>query len=208
MPHCKKLLPAIVILFTISLPSFAKSFSDTSGVYCTKTDFINDNLQFKSLHDVRITSLPFWRNFSLNTDVSTIKIKLSDGNKKKFSPGSFYGFRTSGIKFIYVKYLNEYLAVIHDRPPLYMFIRKKVHFSYLYAFADEKFYYSTNLGDSLKEFNVENIRNSFGSTSNTAKILIELFTKIEQQGLNSEMHKKQFFICKKLIAEYLSKINI
>jgi hypothetical protein len=123
------------------------------------------------------------------------------------NPGSFYGFKTEGVRFIYIKYLREYLAVLNDIPPLYLFVRKKVHFSNIVAFSDETFYFSPTLNDSLKEFNIENIKICFGENNMTTKILMELLKKIKKEGLDAEMHKKQFFRCKVLIEEFLSKLK-
>ena len=201
-----KVLLSYVLSFNVTM-LFGTTIIDSSGIYITKSDFVNDRLQYSGIYDVRLTSRPFWTNFSLNTDAAPVKIKLKDGTKKTFLPGSFYGFKTQEIKFIYIKHFEEYLAVISDSPPLYLFIRKEVHFSNITAFDDTKFYYATILGDSLREFNVENIRNSFGDGTAKTKILAELLAKIKQEGLDAEMRKKEFFMCKKLIDEYLLKIT-
>jgi hypothetical protein len=178
---------------------------DSSGVYFTKTDFLNNLLEFKTSHKIRITSRPFWTNFSVNEEAVPVKITLDNGEKKTLAAGSFYGFKTEGVKFVYVNYYNEYPATLNDTEPLYLFVRKKIHFSGTTAFSDDYFYFSKNIDDSLKEFNIENIRAAFGNNVIVTESMIKLLKAIKENGFDGEMHKKQFFDCEKLVKSYLSK---
>lgn len=197
----------LIIFFTLNCKLiFAALPCDTSGVYESKNDFTNNTFTVWTFNKIKIRPIPILNNFSVNEEAAPFKIKLPDGTKKVLKPGTFYGFKTEGIKFIYMNYLHEYLAVLSDKTPLYLFVRKNVHFSGITAFADETFYFSTVLDDSLKEFNIENIKISFGEDTQTTRVLAELLEKIKAEGLNGEMHKKQFFKCKNVVEVYLSKL--
>src|ERR1017187_9242984 len=95
----------LTFFFILNCNAFlATSAYDTSGIYRNKTDFISDILQFKTTHKIRISSRPFWTNFSINEEAVPIKVRLSDGHQEVLNPGTFYGFKTEGVKFIYINY--------------------------------------------------------------------------------------------------------
>lgn len=195
-----RLLLTIFLLLNMADLS-AKEITDTSGVYLTQDDFVSNRLQYKSYQKIRITSRPFWTNFSLSTDACPIKIKLANGKRISMSVGSFYGFRSYGIKYFYSKQLNEYLAVINDTLPVYLLIREDVHFSNITAFKDDIFLYAKNLEDTLKTLTPENIEKDFSGDSQTKNMLSELLKKNRSQGFDKEMNKKDFFRCKEIISQ-------
>lgn len=199
-----------VIILILLLTVAAKGAIDTSGLYLSKDDFINNHLRYETAYRLTIKGrplFPIFRSFFLNADGAPIKVDITKNESKSFQPGSVFGFNYNGIKYIYSKNDNLYLALIWDKSPMYLAIKEKVHFSGATAFADDIFLYSKDLVGPMKEFNEKNITTDFADDKNTMNTLLKLMGEINKKQYNIEMHKKQFIECKNLIAHHLTIID-
>ena len=80
---------------------FAGATPDTSGVYRKKTEFLNNTLQYKTNNSIPTPFLPVFARFIIEQDAFPVRIKMTDGQKKTFSPGSFYAFNNNGVKYLF-----------------------------------------------------------------------------------------------------------
>jgi hypothetical protein len=193
-----------VLLFKIS---FAVAAPDTSGIYFTKRDFLSNTLRYKTSSSISTPAFPLFARFVVAREAFPIHIKGGKENIKTFSPGSFYAFNNNGIKYLYLKESNEYVAVVNDTPPIFMIVRKKIHFSGSIAFADDIYFYTRNLDEPFKEFTNKNIITDFRNNKKEMNILLELREKISKEGYDVEIHKSAFLKCRKLVGTYLDKIK-
>src|SRR5256885_12397690 len=154
----------IYLIISCSI-AFASESKDTSGLYINKEDFIRNKLEYQTKHAIRITGMPFWIHFFTNETACEIIVHLPNGAKNKLNPSSFYGFRTNAIDYVYIKDLHEYVAVLNQSGPDYIFVINNVHFSNRTAFSDATFYFSHSSDDSLKEYSIDNINKTFGVNS-------------------------------------------
>ncbi|MEO6838335.1 MAG: hypothetical protein ABI185_08090 [Ginsengibacter sp.] len=193
-----------LLLFKIS---FGVPTTDTSGVYPTKTDFLSNILRYKTASNIPTPTFPLFAKFVVSREAFTIHIKGDGKNIKTFSPGSFYAFNNNGVKYLYLKKSNEYVAVVNDAPPVFMIVQKKVHFSGSIAFADDIYLYTTNLDEPFKVFSRENIIADFKANKKAMDLLLELRQKIIKEGYDAEIHKKAFLECRKMVGIYMDKIK-
>lgn len=195
----------ISLLFIFSV-FFVKAEIDTSGVYISKADFISNTLQYKTFNSIRTPFFPVFARFIISREAFPLKIKINT-NVKKLPSGSFYGFNNDGVKYLYIKKSDDYVAVINDIPPIYMIVQKKVHFSGTIAFADDIYLYTQNLDNPFKEFTIKNITEDFGYNKKAMDILLDLHKKIIKKGYDAEIHKKAFLKCRKMVEAYISKLK-
>lgn len=132
---------------------------------------------------------------------------MTKGQKKTFSPGSFFAFNNDGVKYLYIKESNDYAAFVNDAAPIYMIVQKKVHFSGPTAFADDIYLYIRNLNEPFKVFSRENIIADFGSNKKAMDLLVELRQKIIKEGYDAEIHKPVFLKCRKMVGIYMDKLK-
>jgi hypothetical protein len=180
---------------------------DTSGIYLTKTDFLNNILQYNTNNNIPTPFLPVFARFVIERDAFPVRIKMPDGQKKTFSPGSFFAFNNDGVKYLYIKESNDYAVFVNDAAPVYMIVQKKVHFSLSTAFADDIYLYTRNLGEPFKVFSSENIIEDFGSNKKAMDLLLELRQKIIKEGYDAEIHKPAFLRCRKMVGIYMDKLK-
>ena len=198
----RKLTMIIILQFIIALHAHAKFCADTStGIYFTKEQFEIDELQLKSCYWIRENGPIIWSDFAYEAS-GTIKIKVSKGNIKTFEPGSIYGFKKDGIKFMFVKSLNQYLAILYENPSVYLFMKEDVYFLY-HQTKRVIFLYATNIDSSfLKKFNKQNILKDFSNNLKLEKKLLDLFEKIDRE--KTYFPYKDFFKWQKKVEDYLN----
>src|SRR5690348_18071707 len=82
-----------VLLFLLFVSTFTYANHDSSKIYITKNSFINNHADYSSDYFVKEKYWFGWSGFSFQTE-GLLRLKLSNGNYKEFSPGSIYGFRS------------------------------------------------------------------------------------------------------------------
>ncbi|HEY5463397.1 MAG TPA: hypothetical protein VIJ95_09080 [Hanamia sp.] len=204
MQNFKNTFSICLLLLKIS---FAVAATDTSGVYLTKTDFLSNTLHYKTVKNIHTPCFPLFARFVIARDAFPIHVKMDKENIKNFPPGSFFAFNNNGVKYLYLKESNDYVAVINDAAPLFMIVQKRSHFSGTIAFADDIYLYTTDLSKKFKEFTTENITTDFGNNKREMDILLELRSKITKEGYDAEIHKRAFFKCRKLVGSYMEKLK-
>lgn len=202
MANIKNLI--FIFLIFEGLSSMAQN---PSGIYITKTDFLKNKLQYKTLNNILTPCLPLLAKFVINRDAFPVRIKMDDGKKKIFSPGSFFAFNNDGVKYLYLKESNDYAAFVNDAAPVYMIVEKKVHFSGTIAFADDIYLYTRNLEEPFKVFSSQNIIEDFSSNKKAMDLLLELRIKIIKEGYDAEIHKSAFLKCRKIVGIYMDKLK-
>jgi hypothetical protein len=191
-----------VLLFLLFVSTFTYANHDSSKIYITKNSFINNHADYSSDYFVKEKYWFGWSGFSFQTE-GLLRLKLSNGNYKEFSPGSIYGFTTGGIKYIYSSAKNKYFAILSEDKLINFFVGENEKAVYKGLVVDNIFYYSKSIGSDLKIFNKENINRDFNN-SEILLPLLNLEAEIHKKSLDKDMHKKQFFQCKKLVEKYLS----
>lgn len=195
----KKFSIIIIVQFIIllsAIPTYA-----LNGVYFTKQQFENNELQLESSYWIKAKGAILWEDFAYETNSgSAIKIKLSKENTKTFEAGSIYGFKKDGIKFRFIKSLNEYLAILYESPVVTFFVKENVYYLY-HPTKSIIFLYDTNNDSSLKKFNKQNILDNFPTNLNLQKKLLNLYKKIDRE--KTWFPYKDFFTWQKKIADDL-----
>ena len=186
---------------------FAVAATETSGVYLTKTDFLLNILQYKSINRIHTPCFPLFERFVIDREAFPIHLKMNKKNIVTFSPGAVFAFNNKGVKYLYLKESNDYAAVVNDASPVFMIVQKKVHFSGTTAFADYIYLYTINLDEPFKEFSKENIIADFGFNKKATSLLFDLRQKIIENGYDGEIHKKEFLKCRKMVAIYMTKLT-
>ena len=200
MHFLKKLTIIIILQFIIVLPALASMCADTStGVYFTKEEFEKNELQLKSSYWIRKKGPVLWSDFAYEA-ASPIKIKVSKENIKTFELGSIYGFKKDGIKFMYVKSMNEYLAVLYENPAICFFVKEDVFYLY-HTTKRVSFLYGTNTDSLLKKFNKLNVLNDFSKNLNLEKKLLYLLDKMDRE--KTYFPYKDFFKWKRIVENNL-----
>ena len=110
-----------VLLFLLFVSTFTFANHDSSKIYITKNSFINNHADYSSDYFVKEKYWFGWSGFSFQTE-GLLRLKLSNGNYKEFSPGSIYGFTTGGIKYIYSSAKNKYFAILSEDKLINFFV--------------------------------------------------------------------------------------
>jgi len=94
----KRTLICILLIFKIT---FVVAQSDTSGVYLTKTGFLSNTLQYKTINNIHTPCFPLFARFIISREAFPIHIKKDKKNTITFSPGSIFAFNDNGVKYLY-----------------------------------------------------------------------------------------------------------
>ena len=178
-----------------------------SGIYRTRADFDAGMVTYASTFPLEEKSLISWGPFDYVT-YGTVRVRTSPTNKdyQEFPLGSIYGFRSSNVKYIYLKPGKKYLSVIYMGAPLYLFMAAEKQAGYgnngnptLYG----TFIYAKTLDGPLKEFTRKRIDEDFGSDPKLAADLQVLRKNLDQHSMT--LSRGDFEACKELARECLSK---
>lgn len=195
---------SILIFFLIFLmvkPSFASTNPDTSGVYVTKMEFFNNQMEFKSVNDIKEKNGLFWSFFNYEAR-GTIGIKQGTAYKT-FLLGSIYGFNKNGIKYVYNLSANSYLALLFENEKISFMVEEQTNVLYHSTLTHERLFYIKNHDELLKEFNKKNIRKDFFDRPIDTRILLNLYDKIKTKAYY--FNRKGFFEIQRIIQSYISE---
>ena len=145
-----------------------------------------------------------WSAFSFQAD-GLLRLKLSAHEYKEFAPGTIFGFKTDGIKYIYNSSTKKYLAVLSESKMLNFFVGETEKNVYKGIVVDDSFFYSTRLEGDIKAFNKENIFQDFESPK-LRETLMDLESNLKRKELDVDMHLRQFNKAKKIVEEHLEEL--
>lgn len=189
----------MIVQLIITFPAIAHISKDTNGIYFTKSQFEKNELQLKSLYWIKEKGPILWSDFAYEVS-SSIKLKISKEKIKTFTKGSIYGFEKDGIKFINLKSINEYLAVLYNSPSFCLFVKEDNFFLY-HQPKSVAFLYAKNLDSPLKKFNKQNIIADFSDNLVLEKKLVSLYKQVDRE--KTYFPHKDFFKWEMKIENYL-----
>ena len=179
---------------------------DSAGIYRTKNDFLTGNLSYLSNRRLKIKSDPFRLRFPLSYDWDeAIYLPQPDKTEVKIYPDSVFGFVANGIKFVYIDTEKKYLSVLHDKGPLYFFLKEKILYGGRFSRLEDILLYTPNLATPVKEFTIENIQYDFSSNQALRNQLLKLRNDIKKNHFFSRVDRNGFFEYQVLIRKGLGE---
>lgn len=183
---------------------FSPVQSNTTGIYQTKNDFLTGNISYTTDSRLRIKSNPFRLRFPLSFDSDeSLYLPQPDKSEKKIEPASSFGFVANGVTFIYNKDEKKYLSVLHDRLPVYFFLKEKVTYAGKVRRIIDMLVYTQDLDAPTKEFTTENIETDFTDKKALLDKLLKLQKAIRRNQFRTGVDREVFFEYQKLIKNML-----
>ncbi len=178
--------------------------TSVSGIYRTRADYDAGMVTYASTFAVEEKTLISWGTFDYVT-AGTIRVRTSPTNKdyQEFPAGSIYGFRSGGIRYIYMRSGKQYLSVIYMDTPILLFMAADKQASAgnngetLYGV----FMYAKTLDGPLKEFTRKRIDEDFGSNPTMAADLQVLRKNLNQNSF--PLSKAKYEMCRQLAQKTL-----
>ena len=199
----KRITIFLIFIFVALIDYANQDIPETSEIYLTKNSFIKNQADYKSNYFVKEKYWLGWSGFSFQAQ-GLLRLKLNKYEYKDFLPGTIFGFKTNGIKYIYRDSFKTYIAVLTGNEMINFFVGEKEKNIYGGIAVDNIFFYSKSIGERIKYFNKENIYTDF-KNSPILTTLLNLKSEIKKKDLNKDMHRRQFIKAKKIIEAYLSK---
>lgn len=183
---------------------FSPVQSNTTGIYQTKNDFLTGNISYTADSRLRIKSDPLRLRFPLSFDYDeSLYLRQSDKSEKKIEPTSSFGFVAKGVTFIYNSGEKKYLSVLHDRLPVFFFLKEKVTYAGKWRRIMDILLYTQDLDASTKEFTTENIEHDFADKKDLLDKLLKLRKAIRRNQFRTGVDRAVFFEYQKLIKKML-----
>jgi hypothetical protein len=174
-----------------------------SGIFKTRDQFDRGAVTFGSAVPMEEKGLLSWFPVEYSA-FGTVRVKTGDKQNQEFSTGSVFGFRSDNISYIYLKSLKQYLSIIYNGSPFYLFMDVRKETGYNGGTnLDGVFMYARSLDGPVKEFTRKSIEADFGSKPQMAADLQALRKGMEKHSVT--MGRGDFEACKQLAADALAR---
>lgn len=177
----------------------------SSGIYLTQADFDAGMMTYAAMFPIEEKSLISWSyvNYATHTNKIRVRTSATSMDYKEFSNGSIYGFRSSNVKYIYLKPATEYFSVVYKGSPFCILMSSEKQTGIGDGTQYGVFLFARTLDSPLKEFTRKRIDEEFGSNPKMAADLQLLRKELDKRSMN--ISSEGLRICKQLAKDCLSK---
>lgn len=187
-------ISAAVLAIMVLANTAANAASDSSGVYSTRRDFGSNQTEYSCKCRIQEKAGIFWSDFLYEAS-GDLRVNAKN-NKRRWLPGSIYGFYMNGIRYIFIAAEKKYLAVLNNKLTVPLFVKEIEHVGYRYVLRNGLIVYLSLKNGELVELTRKNLQKEF---SDDAKLLEAMLSLAAKLGRYSDyISRKNFFKCQQV----------